>query len=253
MSYPLPEPDSNPPTPVQFEWTRFDLGTFVIFFAASVFLLPLGMVWIFQFFQPELTGATLTGVQLVFIQGVMDLLLIAFIFFLIRIVHGLSFLETIKWVPSHHYGTRFLVTLGATLAVSVLTVSALFPPASPPPIEKLITSSGALYMFVLLGVVVAPVVEEIIFRGFLFRVLEDLSGPKVALPCTAILFALLHVPQLWGSWAGILLIFVVGYTLSLIRQRSNSLIPSFIVHTSYNATLFTLYAIGTFAQQTLKR
>ena len=91
--------------------------------------------------------------------------------------------------------------------------------------------------------------EEIIFRGFLFKVLYDMRGPAAAIPVTAGLFALLHIPQLWGSWAGIALIFVVGYVLSLVRQRSNSLIPSFIIHTAYNAMLFGVFALSTFVQK----
>jgi membrane protease YdiL (CAAX protease family) len=54
---------------------------------------------------------------------------------------------------------------------------------------------------------------------------------------------------LWGSWAGVALIFVVGYVLSFVRQRSNSLIPSFIVHTSYNGMLFGVFALSTFVQK----
>jgi len=64
-------------------------------------------------------------------------------------------------------------------------------------------------------------------------------------PSTAALFTLLHVPQLWGSWAGILLILLVGYVLSLVRDRTNSLIPSFIIHTAYNAMLFGVFALST--------
>src|SRR5205823_6304407 len=89
----------------------------------------------------------------------------------------------------------------------------------------------------------------IFFRGFLFRVLFDTRGARTAVSITAILFALLHVPQLWGSWAGVALIFVVGYVLSLVRWRTNSLIPSFIIHTSYNAMLFGVFALSTFVQK----
>ena len=91
--------------------------------------------------------------------------------------------------------------------------------------------------------------EEIIFRGFLFKVLFDIGGPGIAVSVTAILFALLHLPQLWGSWAGVVLIFVVGYVLSYVRLRANSLIPSFIIHTSYNAMLFGVFALSTFVQK----
>jgi hypothetical protein len=34
-----------------------------------------------------------------------------------------------------------------------------------------------------------------------------------------------------------------------VRLRSNSLIPSFIIHTSYNAMLFGLFALSTFVQK----
>jgi membrane protease YdiL (CAAX protease family) len=54
-----------------------------------------------------------------------------------------------------------------------------------------------------------------------------------------------HVLQLWGSWAGVFMILVVGCVLSLARARSNSLIPSFIIHTAYNTMLFALGAVGT--------
>jgi membrane protease YdiL (CAAX protease family) len=252
MSFPLRTSDSFEP-PREFRWTKLDLAVFALFFAMLILFLPIGMIQIMRMFRPNLTVADLTGIEQVLLQGVMDVLLIAFIFFMIKVVHGLSFLETIKWTRNHQFRTGFLIAAGAALAVSVLIVSSVFPPSEPPPIEKLITSTGALYLFVLFGVGVAPAVEEIIFRGFLFRVFEDVGSQSLAVPATAILFTILHVPQLWGSWAGIFLILVVGYVLSIARQRSNSLIPPFIIHTAYNGMLFAVYAIGTLAQQTLKR
>ena len=84
--------------------------------------------------------------------------------------------------------------------------------------------------FAFFGVCIAPAVEEIVFRGFLFKVFSDLGGTALAIPLTAALFALLHAPPLWGGWAGVVLIFGVGYVFSYIRGRSNSLIPSLVMH-----------------------
>ena len=109
-----------------------------------------------------------------------------------------------------------------------------------------------MWIFAIFGIGVAPVFEEVIFRGFLFKVLAEMRGPSVAVPVTAVLFALLHIPQLWGSWAGIALIFLVGYILSQVREKSNSLIPSLIIHTSYNAMLFGVYVVGTLVQNGAK-
>ncbi len=239
---PLPEQERPEPTN---PWSAVDLVVFVVFFLVTVLLLPVGMVWIWRLFDPALQATQLTTVDLVLVQAVMNLALVGFIAFLVKVVHRRSFLETIQWNRLYNYSTSFLVGLGATLAVSVLIVSSFFPPSTPPPIERLLSSASAMWIFAIFGIGVAPFFEEVIFRGFLFKVLDEMRGPSVAVPVTAILFALLHVPQLWGSWAGVALIFLVGYILSLIRDRSGSLIPSLVIHTSYNAMLFGVFVIST--------
>jgi len=218
-----------------------DLVVFSVFFLFVVFLLN---VIVIRFW-----GKDLTAMSQVVLQGIMDGMLVGFIAFLIKVVHRQSFLQTIHWFRNHQFSTGFLISLGATLAISVLLVSSFFPAGEPPPIEKLLSSTTAVYVFALFGIGAAPFFEELIFRGFLFKVLFDIRGAGPAVSITAILFALLHVPQLWGSWAGVGLIFVVGYVLSVVRWRSNSLIPSFIIHTSYNAMLFGVFALSTFIQK----
>ena len=244
----LPEHDFfEEPTPPggPRPWSGLDLVIFGLFFGFTVLVLPILLLRFVQVFNPQVRLNNLSAGEQVFLQGVMDLVLVGFIAFLVKVVHRRSFAETLHWQRPEQLHTKSLIVLGATLAIAALVVPTLFPPSQPPPIEKLITSSHALYVFVIFGVGVAPLVEEIIFRGFLFKVFSDLAGPSVAVPATAALFTLLHVPQLWGSWAGILLIFVVGYVLSVVRERTNSLIPSFIIHTAYNATLFGLFALST--------
>jgi membrane protease YdiL (CAAX protease family) len=142
-----------------------------------------------------------------------------------------------------------LIALGAALAITVLVISSFFPPSSPPAVEKLAESSRSVFLLVIFGVCFAPIIEEIIFRGFLFSVLSEFGGSRLAVPATAVLFALMHAPQLWPSLAGILLILAVGYVLSIVRERSNSLIPSFIVHTAYNGMLVGASAIGALLQK----
>jgi CAAX protease family protein len=250
MLYSLPDPFAEPEQlEPQSPWSAVDLIVFAVFFVLAVLVLPAGLIWLWRFIDPRLKADQLTAVDLVLVQGIMNLALVAFIAFLVKVVHRRLFTETIHWYRNYDFSTGFLIGLGATLAVSVLIVSSFFPPESPPPIEKLLSSSSAMWIFAIFGIGVAPLFEEIIFRGFLFKVLAEMRGSRVAIPVTAVLFALLHVPQLWGSWAGVALIFVVGYILSLIRDRSNSLIPSLIMHTSYNAMLFGVFVISTLVQK----
>jgi hypothetical protein len=158
-------------------------------------------------------------------------------------------LETVHWYRNYSFSNGFLIALGSALAISVLILSSLFPTAQKTPIERLLSSPAATYVFAVFGIVAAPFFEEVIFRGFLFKVLSDIGGPFTAVPASALIFALLHVPQLWGSWAGVALIFVVGYILSLVRLKSNSVIPSLIIHTSYNTMLFGLFLLSTLLQK----
>jgi membrane protease YdiL (CAAX protease family) len=167
----------------------------------------------------------------------------------VKVVHRESFVATVHWYRNYEFSSIYLLGLGSTLAISVLIVSSLFPPSAPPPIERLLSTPSAMYIFAVFGIGVAPLFEEIIFRGFVFKVLSDVGGAAAAVFVTAALFALLHIPQLWGSWAGIALIFVVGYVLSVVRMRSNSVIPTFIIHTAYNATLFGVFAVSSFVQK----
>ena len=253
MMHSLPDPEPEIERQEQGSpWSIADLMAFAIFFGLTVVLLPAVTIRILRFFNPGLRLSDLTAIDQVLLQGVMNVLVVGFIAFLVKVVHRRSFLTTIHWFKDHNFGFGFLVALGATMAVSVLIVSSFFPADSPPPIERLLSSPAAMWVFAVFGIGVAPLFEEIMFRGFLFKVLSDIGGPAAAVPATAALFALLHIPQLWGSWAGIVLIFGVGYVLSLVRLRSNSLIPSFIIHTSYNAMLFGVFALSTLIQKSLR-
>jgi len=251
MSFPLPDSEfrTDEPAP-QSTWRIVDLIVFAVFSLLTVLFLPLTVLRVWHIFNPQLRVTDLTAV--VILQGLMDSVLIGFIAFLIKVVHRQSFVETIHWFRNHQFSTGFLISLGATLAISVLLVSSFFPAGEPPPIERLLSSATAVYVFAIFGIGAAPLFEEIIFRGFLFKVLFDIGGSGMAVSVTAILFALLHLPQLWGSWGGVILIFIVGYILSFVRLRSNSLIPSFIIHTSYNTMLFGVFALSTFVQKGLR-
>ena len=246
----LPDPPEifEPPEPPRSPWTFADLVVFGFLFAVTVLFLPLGMFFVMQTFRPGLQLADLTAVDQVVMSAAADIALVGCIMFLVKVVHGRSFRETIHWRRDYAFSTGSLISLGITLAITVLIVSSLFPPVDTP-IEKMLSTMKSLYVFVIFGVALAPLFEEIIFRGFLFKVFTDLGGPSVAIPLTSVLFALLHAQQLWGSWAGIALIFCVGFVLSVIRQRTNSVIPSLIVHVSYNAMLFGVYALSTLVQK----
>jgi membrane protease YdiL (CAAX protease family) len=234
-SLPNPAPDADGTVELRNRWAFIDLLVFGFFFLAMLLAIaPL---------------ARLPVIYAIPLQAVFNVALVGFIAGWIRIVRRSFFKEYIHFFRSHTFSTRSLIGVGVTSAVSVLLLSAFLPSSGQTPLEKLLTSRSAIAVFAIFGVAVAPLLEEIIFRGFLFKVLWEIGGSRTAIVLTAALFALLHAGQLAGNWGSVVLIFLVGCLLSFVRHRSNSIIPSFIVHTSYNATLFALFAVSSIAQK----
>jgi len=237
-SLPNPKADVDSAGESRNRWALIDLLVFGFFFMAMLIAIaPL---------------ARLPVIYAIPLQGIFNLALVGFIAGWVRIVRRSVFAEYIHFFRSYTFTTRSLIGVGITSAISVLLISAFLPSSGQTPLEKLLTSRSAIAIFAIFGVAVAPLLEEIIFRGFLFKVLWEIGGSRVAIVVTAALFALLHAGQLAGNVGSVVLIFAVGCLLSFVRYRSNSIIPSFIVHTSYNATLFVLFAVSSLAQKISK-
>jgi membrane protease YdiL (CAAX protease family) len=82
----------------------------------------------------------------------------------------------------------------------------------------------------LAGIVVAPVVEELFFRGFVFAGLAQRYSWRKAALISSALFALVHLQP----WA-IPPIFILGYIFAYLYQRCGSIWPAVLMHVSTNA------------------
>ena len=100
-------------------------------------------------------------------------------------------------------------------------------------------------MLALIAIGLAPPVEEFVFRGVLLEGVLRRSGRSAAVAVTALLFAAVHLPDMWGYWPGILTILLGGTLLAELRLRTGSLVAPVIGHASYNAALIVLAAIMT--------
>lgn len=85
----------------------------------------------------------------------------------------------------------------------------------------------------LVGGLVAPVVEEAFFRGYLFAGLRRHLGRRPAVLLSASLFALAHVlPTSWPP------IFVLGILFALLYEQTASAWPAIILHAAINTLAF---------------
>lgn len=86
---------------------------------------------------------------------------------------------------------------------------------------------SALFAFV----IVAPVTEELVFRGWILPMLERQYGPRAALIWSSVLFGLVHREP-----AFILYATLAGFILGAIAIRTKSTLASIAVHAGVNAT-----------------
>ena len=139
-------------------------------------------------------------------------------------------------------------TAGVAMALLVDFVAALAPIPKSLPIYKLFGTTASAYALAGYGILIAPVIEELFFRGFLFPVLARRSGVSAAVVLTSLAFMLIHVSQLAGAWLPLLILFLVGMAFTLARAWSGSVAVSYLMHLAYNATLFAglFFATGYF-------
>jgi uncharacterized protein len=149
-----------------------------------------------------------------------------------------------------------LALLGfATGLVITLAGNFLPMPKAPPILKDLTNSTVGAWMLMAFGITLAPLTEELAFRGFLlpslvnaFRWFERrgtisensvrVIGVPVAIVLTSIPFAMVHAQQVSGSWGPLVLIGMVSVILCIIRLVTDSVAAGFVVHACYNLTLF---------------
>ena len=96
---------------------------------------------------------------------------------------------------------------------------------------------------VLLVVIVAPITEEMFFRGFVFRGLLRRFGVPGAAVLSGLLFSAIHVTS--ADLIGVLIPFaIIGVLFAVLVARTGSLWNSILVHLSFNLTSTMLAVVG---------
>jgi len=99
-----------------------------------------------------------------------------------------------------------------------------------PELERILADAPSPGLFIIAAVIIAPVVEEIFFRGFLFAGLKKRFSWPTAMFISSGLFALLHLRLL-----AVPPIFILGLVFAYLYQRSGSIWPAIIIHALVNS------------------
>ncbi len=155
------------------------------------------------------------------------------------------FAEAVRWHWPHEHRWLAYLLGGMALAVVVQLISVLLPIPKTLPIDRYFQNRSAAYIMSLFGVSMAPLVEELFFRGFLYPVLARRLGIAVGVVLTAFGFALVHASQLGSAWAPLLILFMVGLVFTVVRVVTRNVAPGFLMHVGYNFMLFAMLYIAT--------
>jgi len=235
----LPPAQESPPRP----WGLRELLLFIAFVPVGLFaanlLVSFGYALLRSIMHWHLTKQQLATNPffLLALQTVFYVLMLAFIYFLVTVDHRQPFWATLRWRRIAVWRALACLAGGALMTFAIALLPPVLPDSTRFPLESLFNSRAAAYAIGAFAILVAPFVEEVIFRGVLFAIFESQVGLRFAILMTAILFGGLHVPEYWGAWNHMFLIFLVGLVFSLARGRTGSLAPSVFLHAGYNASM----------------
>ncbi len=151
-------------------------------------------------------------------------------------------LAQLGWQASSKISIYKSLTLGCAFAVIYLyLVTFLFPPDEDQTFGPLAAAAAAggwqRLLWAFLALVLAPPIEEFMFRGVLFSGLAKSVKVRPAAVIVTLIFILLHMTELRSYWPAWLAITTLGCATLYVRIKSDSLGPALAMHFGYNVLL----------------
>jgi membrane protease YdiL (CAAX protease family) len=145
------------------------------------------------------------------------------------------FLRTLGWSWHPRFRLRHVgLTVGGLYGL-IFALSLLLPSRETAFDRLLHTSPHVRVVIALLAVGTAPLVEELVYRGVLYPVLQARLGRARAIALVTLLFAAVHYPQYSASTLIVVAVTLLSCVITLIRAYTGQLLPCVVTHLVYNA------------------
>jgi membrane protease YdiL (CAAX protease family) len=270
---PSPRSRSYLPEDLRISWSWPHFFVFLFFGFASLLVVQLGAV-LFLSANKHLTQKQLQ--QLIeskpqFLVGTNVLwyaLLFLFLYMTLSVLRGSPFWRSLGWKklnanPAAGKGSPWMYFFsGCGLAIFVAIAGSRVKDTDHLPIQELFKSRTGATLLMAMAVFVAPLVEETVFRGYLYPLfagkfsglaeifgIDPLKairfGTAAGIVLTGILFGLMHGAQLGWTWGLVSLLTLVGVILTFARARTGTVVASFLLHLGYNSMIAVTSIIAT--------
>jgi len=144
------------------------------------------------------------------------------------------FWSTLGWRWHHQFKWMHAVVLAVAMLVLSFGLEKVLPHGKTE-LERLLELSSSVRIAVaLLAVLSAPLVEEVVYRGLLYSAIHQALNWRASVAIVTFLFAVVHIPQYWGSPGAIVAIVSLSLVLTLLRSATGQLLPCVATHFVFN-------------------
>lgn len=249
------------PEDIRVPWGIGDLVFFIVFAVVATFVIGLLVVGAFVAFGVKITALEQAGRDQALVsivaQVIIDFALLGYLALQIRLKFREPFWQAIGWrkldsgIIPRSFAYAGLVFAGVVISFLVDAASNLHPPKGNLPIDAIYQDRLSAFLFLLMAVLLAPLVEETIFRGYIYPAIAKSWGVVVSVLITGALFGLLHGFQLGGALWQIALLVIVGIIFTWIRATARTVMASYCMHVGYNSFLFVGFLVSTHFLRTI--
>jgi len=261
------------PEDLCISWSWAHLIVFLIFGFSSLLIVQVGAVLLLSankhLTQKQLQQMIESKPQ--FLVGTNVLwyaLLFLFLYMTLAVLRGLPFWRSLGWKrlsgdPATGRGSPWMYFLsGCGLAIFVAIASSGVKNVDHVPIQELFKSRSGAMLLMAMAVFVAPLVEETVFRGYLYPLFASKFsglaqnagadpprairfGTIAGIVLTGSLFGLMHGAQLGWTWGLVGLLTLVGIIFTFARAWTGTVLASFLLHLGYNSMIAITSIIAT--------
>lgn len=263
-SPPPPVAESFLPPDLQVPWSWLHLLLFGLFAFGSILFIQLGLILYLSATQhltpTQVEQAFRNRPDLAVGSNVLWFFLIfLFLYMTLAAYYRRPFWPTLGWKklgsatnPDAPSSPWVYISGGAGLAICVAILSSKIKTPEHLPIQDLFKNRTGALLLMGMAVLVAPLVEETVFRGYLYPLFASTgariarangadparaveAGTRIGIVMTGILFGFLHGAQLGWTWALVAVLSIVGIVFTWARARVGSVYASYFLHLGYNS------------------
>src|SRR5467141_3093429 len=244
------------PEDLRISWSWPHFVVFIFFALSSFFLVQTALI---LYFAPhaslppkELERYLLNKPQFLFGTNILWYAAIfLFLYVTLGVLRGKPFWPSLGWkklksnLAAGQANPWAYFFSGCGLAIFVFAVSSQVHTDDKMPIQEVLKNRNSAMLLMAMAVFVAPLVEETVFRGYLYPLFAKSLGVVPGILITGALFGLMHGAQLGWTWGLVALLTLVGVIFTFARARTGTVVASFLLHLGYNSMIAVTSIIAT--------